>query len=105
MSAPPSLEGRRRTQFAGGPYAKRVVELEVLVGLVAGLLDDADRLALHYARAIARSPEPECLNTDGWWAVSEASGLAVPRLCKRWTCPACLRMKRAAVLWSAPRRR
>jgi hypothetical protein len=73
-----SLEGRRRTQFAGGPYAKRVVELDVLAGLEPGLFEQRERLELHYARAIARAPEPECPSTDGWWAISDSSGLAVP---------------------------
>lgn len=95
-----SLEGRRRTQFAGGPYAKRVVELDVLAGLEPGLFEQRERLELHYARAIARAPEPECPSTDGWWAISDSSGLAVPRLCKRWTCPSCVRLKRAAALVS-----
>jgi hypothetical protein len=93
-----SLEGRRRTQFAGGPYAKRVVDLSVLAGLEPDLFDDRDRLELRYACAIARAPVPDCPNTDGWWAISDASGLAVPRLCKRWTCPSCVRLKRAAAL-------
>jgi len=49
-----SLEGLRRTQFASGPYAKRVVELDVLAGLEPGLFEQRERLELHYARAIAR---------------------------------------------------
>ena len=39
-----SLEGRRRTQFAGGPYAKRVVEVDVLAGLEPGLFEQRERL-------------------------------------------------------------
>lgn len=66
-SPPPSLQGRRRTQSAGGPYAKRVVELDVLAGLEPGLFDERERLELRYVRAIARAPEPDCPNTDGWW--------------------------------------
>jgi hypothetical protein len=100
MEHPTSLEPRRGTQFPEGLYAKRVIEISVLSGLEPGLFDEHSRLALHYAKAIARVPEPECPNTDGWWAVSDVSGRAFPRLCKRWTCPSCVRVKRAAALVS-----
>ena len=60
--------------------------------------EDAERLLRHYAHCIAAQPEPECPNTKGWWAVSEATGLAIPRACKRWTCDNCRRIKRRAVL-------
>jgi hypothetical protein len=92
--AGPLLECRT---LAGGTYAKRL----------AAVPDDAEAdpsrtpqelRALHLARCIAARPEPDCPNTGGWWAVSESSGLAIPRTCKRWDCDACRRFKRLSVL-------
>src|SRR4051812_538700 len=50
------------------------------------------------ARAIYAAGPPACENTGGWWAYSETRGVAVPRNCKRWQCPACRRFKRLSVL-------
>ena len=56
-----SLEGRGPAERGQAPNAKSLVPGE------------------RYARCIACRPEPACPNTDGWWAVSEASGLAIPQ--------------------------
>lgn len=59
---------------------------------------DLDAVAEARARSIAAAGTPACENTKGWWLIGERSGLAVPRTCKRWTCPACRRTKRLAAL-------
>ena len=38
------------------------------------------------------------MNTNGWWLIGQRTGVAVPRTCKKWTCPACRRTKRLAAL-------
>lgn len=92
--AGPSLECRT---LAGGTYAKRLA-LVPENDPADDHLDEARRRTLHLARCIAARPEPDCPNTNGWWAISESSGLAIPRTCKRWDCDACRRFKRLSVL-------
>src|SRR5689334_14387072 len=85
----PSLDEATTAQRAELHMPKAALEVKPLLDPVLGR---------GIAKAIAQAAEPDCENTDGWWVVNAATGVAVPRSCKRWQCPACRQFKRLAVL-------